>query len=106
MGKFIRINKKKYNIQDGVISEWALKELIDKAKLNSITMEQMTIQSIAHHWMANDKFRKSDGEVLNTLLSLAFDFGYDALKIANGKIKVLAMNEGRREEVAPSATEL
>lgn len=106
MSKYIRINKKKYAIQDGLISEWALKELVDKARANTVTMEQMTMQSIAQHWLQHDKFRKSDAGVLNTLLSLAFDFGYDSLKIANGKIKVLALNEERRKEVAPGDMEL
>ncbi len=106
MSKFIRINKKKFIIKEGVISEWALKELVDKAKQSSITMEQMAVQSIAQHWLQNDKFRQSDPEVLNTLLSLAYDFGYDSFKIANGKIKVVGMNEERRKEVAPGEMEL
>ncbi|MDV7340264.1 hypothetical protein RYZ26_11705 [Terasakiella sp. A23] len=106
MTKFIRINKKKFEIADEVISEWALKALVDKAKQNTMTVEQMVVQSLANHWMSNDKFRKSDKEVLNTLLALAYDFGYDEFKIANGKIKVLALDESRREAVAPGDTEL
>ncbi|WP_419796525.1 MAG: hypothetical protein ACNI26_08930 [Terasakiella sp.] len=106
MAKFIRINKKKIVINDQVISEWALKALVDKAKVNQITVEQMVVQSIANHWMQNDKFRKSDMEVVNTLLSLAFDFGYDSFKIANGKIKVLALNEERRATVSSGELEL
>ncbi|WP_417820916.1 hypothetical protein [Terasakiella sp.] len=106
MAKFIRINKKKIVINDQVISEWTLKALVDKAKANQITVEQMVVQSIANHWMQNDKFRNSDMEVVNTLLSLAFDFGYDSFKIANGKIKVLALNEERRAAVSPGELEL
>lgn len=106
MAKFIRINKKKIVINDQVISEWTLKALVDKAKSNQITVEQMVVQSIANHWMQNDKFRNSDMEVVNTLLSLAFDFGYDSFKIANGKIKVLALNEERRAAVSPGELEL
>jgi hypothetical protein len=106
MTKFIRINKKKFPIQDGNISEWTLKELVDKARQNTVTMEQMTVQSIAQHWLQNDKFRQSDPDVLNTLMSLAYEFGYDAFKIANGKIKVVALNEERRKEVAPGEMQL
>jgi len=106
MAKFIRINKKKIVINDQVISEWTLKALVDKAKTNQITVEQMVVQSIANHWMQNDKFRNSDMEVVNTLLSLAFDFGYDSFKIANGKIKVLALDEDRRAAVSPGDLEL
>lgn len=106
MSKFIRINKKKFTIEDGVMSEWAIEQLVQKAKENTMSVEQMTIQSIAHHWMANDKFRQSDAAVLNTLLNLAYDFGYDAFKIANGKIKVLALDEERRNAVAPGELEL
>ncbi|SCA54775.1 hypothetical protein MTBPR1_10022 [Candidatus Terasakiella magnetica] len=106
MTNFIRINKKKIIIQDDVISEWALKALVDKAQENQMSVEQMVIQSIANHWMQNDKFRGSDKEVLNTLLKLAYDFGYDAFKIANGKIKVQALDEARREQVAPDDMEL
>jgi len=101
MTKFIRINKKKYVIQDINVDELTLKALIDKAKDNQITVEQMVVQSIANHYMQNDKFRKSDPEVINTLMTLAHDFGYDAFKIANGKIKVLALDEERRKMVAP-----
>ncbi len=106
MTKFIRINKKKIPVQNEGVSEWAMKALVEKAKNNQITVEQMTIQSIANHWMQNDKFRNSDKEVLNTLLALAYEFGYDELKIANGKVRVLALNEERREQVAPETTEL
>ncbi|GGF67724.1 hypothetical protein GCM10011332_22300 [Terasakiella brassicae] len=106
MAKFIRINKKKIVINDQVISEWTLKALVDKAKSNQITVEQMVVQSIANHWVQNDKFRNSDMEVVNTLMSLAFDFGYDSFKIANGKIKVLALNEERRAAVSPGELEL
>jgi predicted class III extradiol MEMO1 family dioxygenase len=106
MAKFIRINKKKIAIEEQVVSEWALKALVDKAKVNQMTVEQMVVQSIANHWMQNDKFRKSDSEVLNTLLSLAYDFGYDVFKIANGKIKVMALDEERRAAVAPGDMEL
>lgn len=106
MACFIRINKKKFSIQEDVISEWAMKALVDKAKENQMSVEQMVVQSIANHWMQNDKFRNSDQEVLNTLLRLAYDFGYDAFKIANGKIKVLALNEERRAAVAPGDLEL
>lgn len=106
MSKFIKVNKKKFAIKEGGHSEWVLQELILKAKKHTITVEQMAIQSIAQHWMQNDKFRDSNPETLNTLLSLAHDFGYDAFKIANGKIKVLALDEERRKEVAPSDMEL
>ncbi|NVK18409.1 MAG: hypothetical protein HWE30_06940 [Methylocystaceae bacterium] len=106
MDKFIRINKKKIIVEDGVINEYAIQALVEKAKKNQMTVEQMAIQSIANHWMSNDKFRKSDPEVLQTLLALVYDFGYDAFKIANGKIKVLALDETRRKAVAPGDTEL
>jgi len=106
MDKFIRINKKKIAIKDGVISEYAIQALVEKAGQNQMSVEQMVVQSIANHWMSNDKFRNSDPEVLQTLLTLAYDFGYDAFKIANGKIKVLALDETRREAVAPGDTEL
>lgn len=106
MEKFIRINKKKFVIQEEVVSEWAVKALVEKAKDNQITVEQMVIQSIANHWMGNDRFRKSEKDVLNTLMRLAYDFGYDSLKIANGKIKVLALDEKRREAVAPGEMQL
>ena len=66
----------------------------------------MTVQSLAQHWLQNDKFRQSNTETLNTLLNLAYEFGYDAFKIANGKIKVLALNEDRRKVVAPGDMEL
>ncbi|WP_135078415.1 hypothetical protein [Terasakiella sp. SH-1] len=106
MTNFIRVNKKKFIIQEDVVSEWALKALVEKAKQNEMTVEQMVVQSIANHWMQNDKFRNSDKEVLNTLLRLAYDFGYDAFKVGNGKIKVVALDEGRREQVAPGDMEL
>ena len=106
MSKFIRINKKKFTISDEVVSEYAIQALVDKAKQNQMSVEQMVVQSLANHWMANDKFRKSDADVLNTLLSLAYDFGYDSFKVANGKIKVLALDETRRKAIAPGDTEL
>lgn len=106
MTKIIKVNKKNFAIKEGLHSEWTIEELIQKAKTNSMTVEQMAVQSLAQHWLQNDKFRGTDPDVLNTLLNLAYDFGYDAFKIANGKIKVLALNEERRKIVAPSDTEL